>query len=280
MAEAVASVVDVWRSSGRIGSHEVVLATESVWINGDRERIDQIAANLLDNALKFTPAGRAVAITVHQEAGEAVLRVADEGVGLAAEDCARVFDLFAQAGDSERTGAGLGIGLALVKRLAELHGGSASASSEGRGRGSTFTVRVPATGAPSLAAEAVSMRLNGAKSILIVEDNDDARQMMAAVLSLGGHVVRAARDGQSGLALAAATHPDVALIDISLPDMDGYEVARRLRAKHNAHRVALVAVTGFSQQKDQQRAFEAGFDAHLVKPVSAERLEQLLAELR
>ena len=123
------------------------------------------------------------------------------------------------------------------------------------------------------------MRVNGAKSILIVEDNDDARQMMAAVLTLGGHVVRAARDGQGGLAIAATTLPDIALIDISLPDMDGYELARRLRARHNGHRVALVAVTGFGQQEDQRRALEAGFDAHVVKPVSAERLEQLLADL-
>jgi CheY-like chemotaxis protein/two-component sensor histidine kinase len=282
MADAVSSMVEVWRASGRLESHRVVLAAEPAWVDGDRERIEQIAANLLDNALKFTPRGRAVSITVHREGEEAVLRVADQGVGLAAEDCARVFDLFVQADSSERAGAGLGIGLALVKRLAELHGGSVSCWSEGRGRGAVFTVRLPAAEQATARAEAPPNHVNGVRSILIIEDNDDARQMLAAMLTLGGHVVRAARDGHTGLALAAAAAPDVALIDVSLPDINGYEVARRLRAApgRGGGRMGLVAVTGFGQEEDQRRAFEAGFDAHLVKPVSPERLEQVIAELR
>jgi PAS domain S-box-containing protein len=284
IADAVSSVVSTWRASGRLESHEVLLTAEPAWVDGDRERIEQIAANLLDNALKFTPAGRTVSITVCREGAGAVLRVADQGVGLAAEDCARVFDLFVQADSSEPAATGLGIGLALVKKLAELHGGSASASSEGRGHGAVFTVRLPAVEPPAAqVASSPAAPVDGARSILVVEDNDDARQMLAAMLALGGHVVRAARDGHTGLALAAAAAPDVALIDVALPDIDGYEVARRLRAApiaRGARRMGLVAVTGFGQEEDQRRAFEAGFDAHLVKPVSAERLEQVIAQLQ
>ncbi len=279
MADSVSNVVDVWRASGRLDSHEVVVAAEPAWVDGDRERIDQIAANLLDNALKFTPAGRKVSVSVHREAADAVLRVVDQGVGLEPGDCARMFDLFVQAEPAGRAGAGLGIGLALVKRIAELHGGSVSASSEGRGRGSAFTVRFAAVEQPLSRVEAKPVRVDGARSILIVEDNDDARQILAALLTLAGHAVRSAPDGRTGLALAAAAQPDMALIDVALPDMDGYEVARRLRAAPAARRLALVAVTGFGQEQDQRRAFEAGFDVHLIKPVSADRLEQVIAEL-
>jgi PAS domain S-box-containing protein len=280
VADAVSSVVDVWRASGRLDTHKVLLAAEPAWVDGDRARIEQVVANLLDNALKFTPAGAAVTVSVRREGAEAVLRVADQGIGLAAEECERVFDLFVQAERTERAGGGLGIGLALVKRLAELHGGSVSVSSEGRGRGAVFMVRLPAVEQPAARDDALSMRVDGARSILIVEDNDDARQMLQTVLALRGHEVRAARDGETGLALAAVAPPDVALIDVALPDMDGYEVARRLRAAPGARRIGLVAVTGFGQAEDQRRALEAGFDAHLVKPVTPERLEQVIAGLR
>jgi CheY-like chemotaxis protein/anti-sigma regulatory factor (Ser/Thr protein kinase) len=280
VADAVSSVVDVWRASGRLDTHKVSLAAEPAWVDGDRARIEQIVANLLDNALKFTPAGAAVTVSVRREGAEAVLRVADQGIGLAAEECERVFDLFVQAERTERAGGGLGIGLALVKRLAELHGGSVSVSSEGRGRGAVFMVRLPAVEQPAARDDAPSMRVDGARSILIVEDNDDARQMLQTVLALRGHEVRAARDGKTGLALAAVAPPDVALIDVALPDMDGYEVARRLRAALGARRIGLVAVTGFGQAEDQRRALEAGFDAHLVKPVTPEQLEQVIAGLR
>jgi PAS domain S-box-containing protein len=279
VAEAVSNLVDVWRASGRLDSHDVLLEAEPAWVDGDRARIDQIASNLLDNALKFAPAATEVSIAVGREGDEAVLRVADQGIGLAPDECERVFELFVQGEQSERAGGGLGIGLALVRRLAELHGGVVSASSEGRGRGATFTVRLPAVDPPTALPEAPPMRVEGARSILIVEDNDDARRMLAATLTLCGHIVRAARDGSTGLALAATAAPDVALIDLALPDMDGYEVARRLRAGRGPNRIGLVAVTGFGQEEDRRRAFEAGFDAHLLKPVSAERLEQVIADL-
>jgi PAS domain S-box-containing protein len=278
--DAVASVVEVWRASGRLASHKVEVDAGAVWVDGDRARIEQIAANLLDNALKFSPAGTTVTISVRREGGDAVLRVADQGIGLEARDLERVFDLFTQAGRAEHAESGLGIGLALVKQLAVLHGGSATASSEGRGRGAVFSVRLPAIARPANRVSAAPEGISGARSILIVEDNDDARQMLAAILAHGGHRVRSASDGRTGLALAAAAPPDLALIDVSLPDMDGYELARRLRAFPAAQRMGLVAVTGFGQADDRRRALAAGFDEHLVKPVTPERLAQVIAELR
>jgi CheY-like chemotaxis protein len=173
----------------------------------------------------------------------------------------------------------MGIGLALVKRLAELHGGSVRAASEGAGRGAVFTVRLAAVPEPQAQSPAARVRRAGGLSVLLVEDNDDAREMLRAMLASSGHEVRVALDGASGLALAAESAPDVALIDIGLPDMEGYEVARRLRAGRGGRRLGLVAITGFGRPEDQQRAFDAGFDAHLTKPLTAERLTQALAGL-
>jgi signal transduction histidine kinase/CheY-like chemotaxis protein len=275
LGEAVGRLANVWRASGRFERHEVSLETTPVWVDADRARVEQIVANLLDNALKFTPASKAVRLSVTKEDGAAVLRVADQGRGVSAEAAHRVFDLFVQEGHG---GAGLGIGLALVKQLTEMHGGLVSVASADGG-GSVFTVRLPSVPQPA-AQEPVASGPRGARSVLIVEDNDDARQMLAAALALDGHEVRVARDGARGLALAGEARPDIALIDVGLPDMDGYEVARRLRAAHNGQRISLVALTGFGQPDDQRRALEAGFDAHLVKPVSAERLKRVFSELQ
>jgi CheY-like chemotaxis protein/anti-sigma regulatory factor (Ser/Thr protein kinase) len=253
----------------------VSLELARVWVDADRGRIEQIAANLLDNALKFTPDGKAIALSVREEAGEALLRVADEGTGLAAADAEQVFGLFVQGAESR---GGMGVGLALVKRLAELHGGTVRVESEGHGRGATFTVRLPAVQKPAEQAAPAAEGI-GARSVLLVEDNDDARQMLQAALALGGHEVRAAPDGESALALAAESSPDVALIDLGLPDISGYEVARRLRAAGGG-RMTLIALTGYGQAADRRRALEAGFDAHLTKPVTPERLQQAIGELR
>ena len=185
--------------------------------------------------------------------------------------------------DAEGVGArgGLGVGLALVKRLTEMHGGRVSATSAGIGQGATFTVTLPAV-LPSTEQAAPFDRVprGAARQVLIVEDNDDTRAMLHETLAFSGHDVRAARDGTSGLALAAERAPDIALIDIGLPDLDGYEVARRLRATPGGRKIGLVAITGYGQPEDQKRAFEAGFDAHLTKPVAPERLKQVMAGLR
>jgi CheY-like chemotaxis protein len=188
-----------------------------------------------------------------------------------------MFDLFVQGERGlDRAAGGLGVGLALVKRLTEMHGGRVSATSAGIGQGATFTVTLPAV-LPSTEQAAPFDRVprGAARQVLIVEDNDDTRAMLHETLAFSGHDVRAARDGTSGLALAAERAPDIALIDIGLPDLDGYEVATP-----GGRKIGLVAITGYGQPEDQKRAFEAGFDAHLTKPVAPERLRQVMAGLR
>jgi PAS domain S-box-containing protein len=276
LAEVVGRLLQVWRGSGRFGRHRVSRELAPAWVHADRTRVEQIAANLLDNALKFTPAGKTIAVSVRAEVDQAVLCVADQGVGLEPGERERVFDLFVQGGHGT---AGMGIGLALVKRLVELQGGTVAAASEGAERGAVFTVRLPAVPRPQEQPTAAPAPCGGARSVLLVEDNDDARQMLQAALALGGHEVRAAPDGESALALAAESSPDVALIDLGLPDISGYEVARRLRAA-GGERMTLIALTGYGQAADRRRALEAGFDAHLTKPVTPERLQQAIGGLR
>jgi signal transduction histidine kinase len=281
LLEVVGNLLNVWRASGRLERHNLVLEVKPVWVDADRARIEQILSNLLDNAVKFTPAGKRITVGVAREGEWAVMRVSDEGEGLPPESTERMFELFVQgARGLDRGAGGLGVGLALVKRLTEMHGGTVSATSGGRGRGTVFTVRFPAVepSAPSV-VEAATPRV-APRRVLIVEDNDDARQMLHEALAFGGHDVREARDGASGLAIAAECRPDVALIDIGLPDLDGYEVARRLRAAPGGRRMSLIAITGYGQAEDQRRAYEAGFDAHLTKPVALERLKQVMAGLQ
>jgi PAS domain S-box-containing protein len=281
LAESVAGVVNTWRASGRLERHAVSLQSEPVWVDADRARIEQILSNLLDNAVKFTPAGRRIGVAVRPEGENALLQVEDEGEGLAPGTAERVFELFVQGERGlDRGGGGLGVGLALVKRLTEMHAGSVSARSAGPGSGASFQVRLPSVLPPaSRAAPRAEGAPEGARHILIIEDNDDTRQMLLAALSLNGHQVRAAPDGATGLALAAQARPDLALIDIGLPDLDGYEVARRLRAAPGGRRMGLIALTGYGQDEDQRRAYDAGFDAHLTKPVAPERLKQVMAGL-
>ena len=276
LAEAVSAVADEWRGSGRFDRHRLSLELASVWIDADRGRIEQIAANLFDNAVKFTPADKRIRVSVRAEGDTAVLRVHDEGIGFEAQEGERMFELFMQG---RHAAGGMGIGLALVKRLVELHAGTVRADSEGSGRGAAFTVRLPAVPAPGVQAEPEHSLPVEARSVLLVEDNDDTRQMIEATLRAAGHAVRSAADGAGGLALAADSPPEVALIDIGLPDMDGYELARRMRAAHGCERLALVAITGFGRPQDRQRALDAGFAAHLVKPVTPDRLKRALAGL-
>jgi CheY-like chemotaxis protein/anti-sigma regulatory factor (Ser/Thr protein kinase) len=251
-------------------------------VDADRARLDQILSNLLDNAVKFTPAGKRITVTVGPQGEMALLRVSDEGEGLPPDSAERMFDLFVQGERGlDRAAGGLGVGLALVKRLTEMHGGTVSAMSAGPGRGATFTVLLPAVLPPSTrATKPEEPTFIAPRRVLIVEDNDDTRQMLHEALAFSGHDVREARDGATGIALAAESRPDVALIDIGLPDVDGYEVARRLRAAPGGRTIGLIAITGYGQPEDQKRAYEAGFDAHLTKPVAAERLKQVMAGLQ
>ena len=281
LAGLVNGVVSTWRASGRLDRHQVTVETAAAWVDADRARIEQIVSNLLDNAVKFTPAGRRVALTVRKEGESAVLQVADEGEGLEPGAGERMFGLFVQGERGlDRAQGGLGVGLALVKRLTELHGGTVSAASPGQGRGAMFTVRLPAVLPSSPPPLPAGRPPQPARRVLIVEDNDDARHMLFEALAFSGHQVQEVRDGASALAAAAEAPPDVALIDIGLPDLDGYEVARRMRAAPGGRGIGLIAITGYGQPEDQRRAYEAGFDAHLTKPVAPERLKQVIAGLR
>jgi PAS domain S-box-containing protein len=253
-----------------------------VVVNGDETRLAEVLGNLLHNAAKFTHPGGRVTLTVAEEQGEAVVHVRDTGTGIAPEVLPTIFEPFTQAKQTlARSEGGLGLGLALVKGLVEMHGGSVSAASDGLGKGTTFTFTLPlgVTAAqviparPSLGVTATPRR------VLVIEDNHDAADILREVLELKNHVVDVAYSGRDGIEKARAFHPDVVLCDIGLPEMDGYEVARTLRADHELGRVALIAVSGYAQPQDVAMAKEAGFDAHLAKPPSIDTLERALAEV-
>jgi CheY-like chemotaxis protein len=223
-----------------------------------------------------------VSLRVSQEGGEVALRVSDTGRGIPAQALGRVFEPFVQGEHGiDRAAGGLGLGLALVKRLVEVHGGTVAAESAGEQSGACFTVRLPAVAAPSEqpAAAPRTPLVSGRRTVLVIEDNADAREMLRTALVLSGHEVRTAADGAAALAAATQMRPDVALIDIGLPDIDGYEVARRLRTMVNGTRIGLIAVSGYGQAEDQRRALDAGFDAHLTKPVAPERLQAIITGL-
>ena len=266
------------RAAGITERHDVAVDGRSVWVDGDTTRLEQVVTNLVSNALKFTPPGGTIRVWVGVEDDGAVLRVSDTGAGMSAELLPRIFDLFVQ-GDQppERASGGLGIGLTLVRQLVELHGGRVEARSAGAGQGSVFTIRLPRArlaagdGAGGRQATPAPCR------ILVVEDNADARDMLLALLSLERHDVVTAPDGPAGVDAALRLQPDVVLVDIGLPGLNGYEVARRIRATEAGRAMKLIALTGYGQ--DMRMAREAGFDLHLVKPVEPRRLDEALRTL-
>ena len=283
LAECVKSSVSTI-ASGNVNHGRIDLVSEPCWVNGDAVRLEQIVGNLLSNALKFSQGERTVNVFVGSEGNEAVVRITDSGVGIPAEMLPRIFDLFVQAHHTiDRSRGGLGIGLTLVKRLAEMHGGSVSAASDGDGRGSTFTVRLPTVSAPMLdgaaphAGNGQLKRSFESRRVLLVDDNHDSREMYRAVLRAQGHLVREAANAEKALALLAEEAPDVAFIDIGLPGgMDGYELARRIRKHPMGRDVRLVALTGYGFPEDRQQSRQAGFVRHLVKPVDPETLHREL----
>jgi CheY-like chemotaxis protein len=270
----------ILESTGTFARHGVKLETQPVWVNVDETRIGQVLDNLLSNAVKCTPAGGSIMMTIRSEGDDAVIRVADTGIGISATLLPRVFDLFVQGERTlDRRKGGLGIGLTLVKRLVEMHGGSVGAFSEGPGRGSVFTVRLPRVAVPveALAAAGPTAAAPlGPCRVLVVEDSADARQMLRLMLELEGHEVHEAEDGISGLTHALELKPDVAVIDIGLPGIDGWELARRIRATDVGRRMILVAVSGYGQQEDRRLSQQAGFDTHLVKPVDRDTLNKAI----
>ena len=275
LGEAVRHSLATLAASGKTERHRIAVDLEPVWADVDETRFEQIVNNLVGNALRFTPAAGHIEISLRDEQGDAVLRVRDTGVGIAPEMLPRVFDLFAQGERGPDRGAGgLGLGLTLVRRITELHGGRVEAASAGAGHGSTFTVRLPALAARPVPAARVTVAApsNGAsRRILVVEDNPDAREMLRHLLHVAGHEVHEAADGPGGLEAALRLRPDIALVDVGLPGFDGYQLARHVRGSAAAS-IYLVALTGYGQPDDRRQAMEAGFDAHLVKPVNPDSL--------
>ena len=270
----VGACLETFRATGRTGNYSLNVDLAPCWVDGDPTRLEQIASNLIDNALKYTPAGGTIGINIAEDGEFVVLTVTDSGVGISPELLPHVFDVFVQGAISiDRAQGGLGIGLALVRRLVELHGGSVSARSDGASAGSTFEIRLPRAVPVQLTAEQTEPGMVAAKpSVLLIEDNDDGREMMATMLDAYGYAVTYAADGVKGVEMASANTPDVALVDIGLPGIDGYEVARRLRQDPATRGVKLIALTGYGLEEDQRRVLEAGFDLHLVKPVGIEQL--------
>jgi signal transduction histidine kinase/CheY-like chemotaxis protein len=267
-------------------SHDVrlELSSEPVTIDGDMVRLEQIFSNIVTNALKYTPPDGSVHIRVAKEGPSGIIRVTDNGIGMTREVLARIFDLFIQGDESlDRSQGGLGLGLPLVRSLVEMHGGTVEATSEGLGRGSEFLVRIPLAQDKARAQkETLDQPLDlprGALRVLVVEDNDDARDMLQAMIESWGQQVFAAPDGLTGAQLAVTERPDVAVIDIGLPGLNGYELARRIRHELKSDKMTLLAMTGYGQPEDQRRAFEAGFDSHMVKPVRLDMLRAALAKV-
>ena len=261
---------------------EVDSPPEPLWVRADPTRLGQVVSNLLHNACKFTPGGGRVAISTRREGEEAVIRVRDEGIGIPADQLDRIFGMFEQLEAAHgQAQAGLGIGLSLARSLVEMHGGSIEATSPGKGRGSEFIVRLPL--APDEASAAVAPARPAApaqdvaRNVLVVDDNADAAQSLAMVIRMNGHEVHCASDGEEALEQAALHEPDLVLLDIGLPKLDGYEVARRLRARANGARPTIVALTGWGMEEDVLRAREAGFDAHVTKPIEYDSLIEILA---
>jgi CheY-like chemotaxis protein len=247
--------------------------------------LEQVLVNLLNNAAKYTDEGGQIWLSLEQEGAEAVVRVRDTGCGIAPELLPRIFELFTQAERTlDRSQGGLGIGLSLVQKLIELHRGSVAAYSAGIGKGSEFTVRLPAQALASLALDhdTTAAALGKCWRVLVVDDNVDAADMLAAMLKTFGHQTRAAYSSLSALEIAAAEPPDFVLLDLGLPEVDGFEAARQLRQLPQLKNTRLIAATGYGQPSDRQRSQSAGFDYHLVKPIDSDKLQtvlELLAKL-
>jgi PAS domain S-box-containing protein len=255
----------------------------AIWLDADAVRLAQVFANLLINASKFTPARGNITLTVKHQGSEVAVSVADNGIGMAPEMIPHLFNFFSQPHGCQVHSEGLGIGLALARGLANLHGGQIDAHSRGLGQGSEFIVRLPvnaAANATLIAEHNISAdQEGGPMKILVVDDNRDGADSLATMLELSGHEVQTAYAANEALALIEAFRPQVVLADIGLPDMSGYELAGRIRAMPWASSLKLVAVTGWGQQSDRQRAFDAGFNHHLTKPIAPEMLDSLLSSM-
>jgi CheY-like chemotaxis protein len=267
--------------------HELTTAipSEPLYIDGDAGRLSQVIGNLLNNAAKFTDRGGSIKLSVSREGDEAVIHVRDNGIGIPSEHLGRLFDLFVQVDTSvERSRDGLGIGLTLVKRLVDLHGGTIEVHSDGPGRGSEFTVRLalqPAvTDSNEVDALAPVAPSTGSRRVLVVDDSHDAAESLAMLLELEGHEIHTAHDGAEAVRTAERVRPDVVLMDIGLPIVNGYEACRLIRTQAWGASMVMVALTGWGQEDDREQSRAAGFDLHLVKPVDHAELSRVISSAR
>ncbi len=284
LAAVVQSALEISRPLVETNGQELLVALppETVFLDGDLTRLAQVFSNLLNNSARYTPRGGRITLTAERQGAEIVVTVRDTGVGIPAEMLPRVFEMFTQGERSPgRSQSGLGIGLTLVQRLVELHGGTVEARSEGPGRGSELIVRLPAAAGELLepAVPAPEVTTSPKYRVLVVDDNEDSANSMGMLLQLKGYEVRTAYDGLEAVAAAAEFRPAVVILDIGMPKLDGYGAARRIREASWSRGMVLVALTGWGQAEDKLRAQEAGFDHHLTKPVSPAKLEELLAEV-
>ena len=253
-----------------------------IFIEADQTRMAQVILNLLNNSAKYTDQGGRIWLTAERQGDEVSIRIRDSGIGIPKEMLPRIFDMFTQVDQSlERTEGGLGVGLTLVQRLVEMHGGRVEARSDGPGKGSEFVVRLPVVrevneSAPAQVVDQVNKP--SARRILIVDDNRDSADSLGMLLSMMGNKVYTAQDGLEAVGAAAAFQPDVVLLDIGLPKLNGYEACRRIREQEGGERMLLVALTGWGKEEDRRRSKEAGFDHHLTKPIEFDALQKLLAE--
>jgi PAS domain S-box-containing protein len=289
LADLLQRAVDGARALMDERGHALTLTvpTDAVQLDADPARLEQAIANLLTNAAKYTDPGGTITLVGERDGDDAVIRVRDDGMGIPSHQLPYVFDLFAQGERAlDRAQGGLGIGLTLVRRIAELHGGTVEARSEGLGRGAEFTIRLPAVthaGAESVVtlpvAQSRPREPQHPARVLMVEDNPDAAESLVMILELLGHHVRVVHNGPAALATALANVPDIMLVDIGLPGMDGYQVAQAIRREPSLKHLLLVALTGYGRPEDKQRAMAAGFDYHLVKPVDLDALGDLVSRL-
>ncbi len=286
VAPLLARTAEALRPQVEERGHELTIALPAgpLRVEADPARLEQVVTNLLTNAVKYTDPGGHIWLSAERDGGEAVIRVRDTGIGIAADMLTRVFDLFVQAERRlDRAQGGVGIGLTLVRRLVELHGGTVRATSPGPGQGSEFEVRLPVAECGTRNAESgdnphSAFGIPQSRRVLVVDDNVDAADSLALLLRVSGQEVRVAYDGPTALLITEAFRPQLVLLDIGMPQMDGYEVARRLRRQPGLEGVTLVAVTGWGQEEDRQRSREAGFDHHLTKPADPAALQRLLTE--
>jgi CheY-like chemotaxis protein len=280
LADVIAQAIEAVQPLIQARHHQLteIWNSRPLFVRGDKARLIQCISNLVGNAAKYTDCGGQIRISARSNQGRAIIEIADNGRGIAPELLPKVFDLFVQGSRTlDRAEGGLGIGLAIVKRLIEMHGGEVTAHSEGLGCGSTLEVRLPlARKSEPAVPEATDLRAPR-RRVLIVDDNADAANSLAALLNLCGHETQVAYSARAALESIEAFRPEVVLLDIGLPEMDGYELARRLRAMEKLAGVRLVAVTGYGQTDDRQRALAAGFDEHLVKPADIAALDRAIA---